>query len=263
MSCASRPLGFRRVYLLGVLTAGVLATGLVTQATRAALAPDRSDGRISKAVARFLADEHLSKAPLNEEMSRRTFTTFLKMLDPMKVYFLQTDVDEFAKQQNVLIDQIRSGNTTFAYTVFERFLQRVDDRVKTVDQLLTEKPDFTIDEEIISDPKLTTYAKDEAEGRDKWRKRIKYDLLVKKADAAGLKDNVAAATKDLRKGATSVTPERPAKSTKDAPPEERISKRYHSFAKRMHQTKAEELLERYLTALTSSFDPHTSYMSPS
>jgi len=101
MSCASRPRGFsRRVYLLGVLTAGLLATGFVTRATIAALAPDRSDGRISKAVARFLADEHLSKAPLNEEMSRRTFTTFMKMLDPMKVYFLQSDVDEFATRRS-------------------------------------------------------------------------------------------------------------------------------------------------------------------
>jgi carboxyl-terminal processing protease len=256
MSCASRPLGFsRRVYLLGLLTAGLLATGLVTQVTRAALAPDRSDGRISKAVARFLADEHLSKAPLNEEMSRRTFTTFMKMLDPMKVYFLQTDVDEFAKQQNVLADQIRSGNTTFAYTVFDRFLQRVDERVKTVDELLLQTPDYTLNEDMTTDPKLTTYAKDESEARDKWRKRIKYDLLVKKADAAGLKDDVAAAAKDPRKGT--------AKSNSAATPEEKISRRYHSFAKRMHQTKAEELLERYLTALTSSFDPHTSYMSPS
>jgi len=261
MSCASRPVGLsRRVYVLGILTAGLLATGLVTQATRAALAPDRSDGRISKAVARFLADEHLSKAPLNEEMSRRTFTTFMKMLDPMKVYFLQSDVDEFAKQQNVLADQIRSGNTTFAYTVFERFLQRVDDRVKTVDQLLLQTPDFTVDEELATDPKLTTYAKDESEARDKWRKRIKYDLLVKKADAAGLKDDVASAAKDPRKGTAKWNQDL---QKKDVPPEERISHRYHSFAKRMHQTKAEELLERYLTALTSSFDPHTSYMSPS
>jgi carboxyl-terminal processing protease len=245
------------------LTAGLLATGFVTRATIAALAPDRSDGRISKAVARFLADEHLSKAPLNEEMSRRTFTTFMKMLDPMKVYFLQSDVDEFAKQQNVLADQIRSGNTTFAYTVFERFLQRVDDRVKTVDQLLLQTPDFTVDEDMTTDPKLTTYAKDEAEARDKWRKRIKYDLLVKKADAAGLKDDVAAAAKDPHKGTANSNFEHRDLQKKEVPPEEKISRRYHSFAKRMHQTKGEELLERYLTALTSSFDPHTSYMSPS
>ena len=30
----------------------------------------------------------------------------------------------------------------------------------------------------------------------------------------------------------------------------------------MHQTDSDELLEMYLTALTTSLDPHTSYMSP-
>jgi carboxyl-terminal processing protease len=44
---------------------------------------------------------------------------------------------------------------------------------------------------------------------------------------------------------------------------EKLSRRYHSVAKRMHQTDGDELLEMYLTSMTSSFDPHTSYMSPS
>ena len=52
------------------------------------------------------------------------------------------------------------------------------------------------------------------------------------------------------------------KAKKDEP-KPRLSRRYHSFAKRMHQTDEDELLEMYLTSMTSSFDPHTSYMSPS
>lgn len=31
----------------------------------------------------------------------------------------------------------------------------------------------------------------------------------------------------------------------------------------MHQTDGDELLEMFLTSLTTSFDPHTTYMSPS
>ena len=46
-------------------------------------------------------------------------------------------------------------------------------------------------------------------------------------------------------------------------PSNRLTQRYHSFAKRMHQTDADELLEIYLNSLTTSFDPHTDYMSPS
>ena len=44
---------------------------------------------------------------------------------------------------------------------------------------------------------------------------------------------------------------------------DKISRRYHSIDKMRHQSTADDLLEIYLTSLTSSFDPHTSYMSPS
>ncbi|MFM7109433.1 MAG: carboxy terminal-processing peptidase, partial [Planctomycetaceae bacterium] len=64
-------------------------------------------------------------------------------------------------------------------------------------------------------------------------KRIKYDLLVQKMEKT------------------------PPEEAKD-----KLLRRYRSFAKRMHQMSADELLELYLSSLTSSFDPHTSFMSP-
>ena len=73
-------------------------------------------------------------------------------------------------------------------------------------------------------------------------------------------------TKDEKEGAKAqsddgpeekLTPEQEAKEGID-----RLARRYRNFAKRMHQTTNDELLEMYLTAITSSFDPHTSYMSP-
>jgi hypothetical protein len=38
--------------------------------------------------------------------------------------------------------------------------------------------------------------------------------------------------------------------------------RYQGFKRRMHQTDGEALLEMFLTALASAFDPQSSYMSP-
>ncbi len=43
----------------------------------------------------------------------------------------------------------------------------------------------------------------------------------------------------------------------------KLSKRYESIRKSWQQTDDDELLERYLTSMTSSFDPHSSYMAPS
>ena len=53
-----------------------------------------------------------------------------------------------------------------------------------IDDILSKPIDFTIDENLATDPKTTTYAKNDDEMRDKWRKRIKYDELSKLADKA-------------------------------------------------------------------------------
>ena len=88
----------------------------------------------------------------------------------------------------------------------------------------------------MTDPDTIAYAKNDAEMRDRWRKRIKYDLLEL----------------DSRKEA------RRARKRQD-----KIAKRYHQLGKRMQQTDNDELLEMYLTALTTAYDPHTTYMSAS
>jgi carboxyl-terminal processing protease len=248
----------RRITIFGAVATAVLTAGLVARHA-SALQPQREDSRIAKAVTWFLRDEHLSKQPLNATMSQRAFMTFLKTLDPMKVYFVQADIDEFAKQQNDIADNLsKKGDVTLAYTIFDRFLTRVDERVKLIDDILSKDVDLNVDEDIQTDPKVTTYATDDAGIRDKWTKRLKYDLLVKKADKAEKEDKPGKA--DAAKTDAQAADATPKKELTD---KERISRRYHSFAKRMHQTNSDELLERYLTALTSAFDPHTSYMSPS
>ncbi len=137
----------------------------------------------------------------------------------MKVYFTQADVDAFRLRQNDLSEQVKRGDITFGYTVFKTFLVRVDERVALVDTLLKQPQDFTVDEEMTVDADATTYAKSDAEVGDKWRKRIKYDLLVLKVDKG--KENPHGIT-----GQEAI---------------DKLTRRYHSFAKRMHQTDSDEL----------------------
>ena len=187
-----------------------------------------------------LPHKHLLRHPLDAEISRRCFKTYLRNLDPMKLYFYQSDIDTFAKSRDLLCEEAQQGDITFAYTVFRTLLARVDERVKTIDELLKAPQDFTVDEKMAIDKDVTVYAKTPAEAQDRWRKRIKFDLLLLKADKTDPK-------KDPFEGKT---------------PQQRLTQRYHSFAKRMHQTSSDELLEMYLTSLTTSLDPHTDYMSP-
>ena len=252
----------RRLGFVLLFTGFSLGAGLLVAAS-AELKPQPYDRLITRRIASLVAEEHLSKHALNGEISERTFLTYLKTLDPMKVYFMQSDIDEFSKQKTTLADSIKRGDVSFAYDVYSRFLQRVDQRVALIDSILAKPMDLHVDEDLMTDPKLTVYAKTDDEMRNKWRRRIKFDELAKIADKAEDAKKPAAADGKTASGADGHATSNHHAADSTGTPEERISKRYHSFAKRMHQTTPDELLERYLTAFTSSFDPHTSYMSAS
>jgi len=211
----------------------VIVAALYPLAWADPLAPGARDRITSEAVSRLL-QQHLTRHPLDNEISERCLKEFLKRLDLMKVYFYQSDVDEFMKHKDELADAIGHGDVSFAYTVFRKFLERVDERIKTVDELLPAHHDFAVDEQIVKEPESAHYPRDPAEARDLWRKRIKYELLALKAD----------------------------KKIDGKKAQDKLAQRYGSFVRRMHQIDSEDLLEMYLDSFTESFDPHTSYMSP-
>jgi carboxyl-terminal processing protease len=209
------------------------AAAAAAQQPAAAAKPGPNDRQITLAVRSYLEREHFLRRPIDDEIAKRWFSIFLEGLDPWKLHFLQSDIDGFLKRRDSLDDLVKRGDVSFAYEVFNTFLKRLDERLPLVEKLLQEPQDFTRQETIVTDRDAATWAKSEAEAEDNWRKRIKYDLLVQKMEKA--------------------SPE----EAKD-----KLLRRYRSFAKRMHQMTADELLETYLTALTSSLDPHTSFMSP-
>jgi carboxyl-terminal processing protease len=176
---------------------------------------------------------HLTQQSLDDKISERCLDTFVKELDPLKLFFYQSDLDEFKANKTLLDEGFRHGDVRFAYDVFARFLARVDERVQLAHAELDKAHDFTVDEEMIRDPKAATFPKTPEEAAERWRQRVKFDIMKE------LADDVAAdeAIKKLRK-------------------------RYLSLRNSWQQTDNEELLERYLSAMTTGFDPHSSYMAP-
>jgi len=196
--------------------------------------PSAKDRQVTLVVAQLLRREHLLNDPLDDTHSRRGLQNFLESLDRMKVYFYQNDIDEFLRHQDELDDQIKRGDIRFAYSVFHRFLECVRERLDLVNVLLEQDFDFTLDDEFITDRDDANYPADRQQAEMRWRRRIKFDLLNLKAD-----------------------------KTEGLQARERLWRRYSSIAKRWYQTDSDEILEMYLTAMTTGFDPHTTYMSAS
>jgi len=252
------------------LVIAAIVSGLLAGWCRLAWAdpapPDNWDRNIAQTFALLLRREHLSKRPFDREIYNRAVTQFVKALDPGKMYFYQSDVDGFYARQNELEKVPKNGDVSFAHEIFRICLARVDERMQMVEKLLAMPHDFSVEEDYVVDRDAAKFAKDEAEAFDRWRRRVKYDLLVQKADR--LEKEKKAAQKEAKAAPADPSPPEPAlkplspeEATKEAI--EKVRRRYEGVRKRMHQVDKEELLEMYLSALSSGFDPQTSYMSPS
>ncbi|QDT69554.1 Tail-specific protease precursor [Planctomycetes bacterium MalM25] len=250
----------RRAAKAGLLALAAVVT--VAPVLAAPAPPDRQTQTIARSVRFLLEQKHISRQAIDDTISQRCLESFLESLDPLKLYFYQSDIDEFARNRDRLDDYFRSGNVDFAHTVFARFLARLEERVETALKWVDAEHDFTVDERMVTDADSATYPRTPEEASDRWRKRVKFDLMLK----------ITETDPELAEGAPASEPLPGLKIGpgiqlgEDADLSDarvRLRKRYSSLRKRWNQTSSDELLELYVTALTSGFDPHSSYMSPS
>lgn len=208
----------------------LVATSLLAQQ----LQPRSSQtSRVARNVCEMIEANHISQKPIDDRTSAKLVDEFLKALDSQKQYFLQSDVDKFNRYRTELDDLLKAGNVDFASQVFGVYLQRLDERIAIANQLIEGPHDFTVDETIPLDYKDAAWARTTEELNERWRKRIKYDLLLMRLE-----------------------------KTDDAEAKKRLHKRYKNIRDVMSKTEPDEIVEMYLTALCMTFDPHSSYMSP-
>ncbi len=224
-----------RARLIGGLLAGALLALSLAQVGAVLGDPTATEQQIVRSVVRLLEERHLNGGPVDEEVAKEFFQNYFEELDPTKSIFLQTDIDRFADYRAKLDEQVREGDLSFAKKVFERFMLQLKERVRLVHQLVNSPHDFNVDEYVWADYEHMNWPANEAEAKERWRLRVKYELLRQKL-----------ADKPLPE------PEQ----------KEKVIRRYNSLVNRWEQTDWNDLLEIYLGALCSCYDPHTSYMSP-
>lgn len=220
-------------------------------------ARDPEEATTTQLVAKMTENFHLNQHTIDDNISSKLVDKFIKDLDPQKLYFYESDIANFNQYRKSLDDMLRKGNVDFANLVFDTFLKRVDERATIIDQLIDADHDFTLDEEIMSDADDMTWAKNKAELDERWRKRIKYNILTLKLDEKSTQKNLKEQANPQSEQTLSDMSGITIEEIRD-----RLHKRYRSVSRTMHQMERVEVLELYLSAMTQCFDPHSSYMSP-
>ncbi|MBD9499759.1 carboxy terminal-processing peptidase [Pseudomonas sp. BGr12] len=200
------------------------------------LQPDRDQVIASLNIVELLKRHHYNKPPLNDERSAKIYDSYLKTLDPARMYFTAADIDQFAPWRTQFDDFLKSGELEPGFTIYKRHLDRLKERLDFALATLNkgvDKMDFNTDESLEIDREKSPWAKDSAALDDLWRKKVKDEVLRLKI--AG-KDNKAI--------------------------QEQLTKRYKNQLMRLEQTRSEDIFQAYINAFAQTYDPHTQYLSP-
>lgn len=141
------------------------------------LNPDPSYKNIAKRVAKTLPARHLLREPMDDKMSQRAWTNYLSSLDYTRVYFTQKDIALFRTEEKLLDNMLQSGDISFAYDVFNLFMERLENRCQYVEKVLATGFDLDKKESLILRDNDSPWPLDEKEQNELWRKKIKNEYL--------------------------------------------------------------------------------------
>ncbi len=202
------------------------------------LQPLDEHSRTTAEIVSRLSQQHFQRTQirLDNKLSSVVYDRYLKELDGNRSYFIQADIDDFEQYRYRLDDAFRARRVDPAFIIFNRYQQRVEERLKylvaELDKGIT-RLDFKGHDRILIDRENAPWPKNQKELDQLWHKRLKNDVLNLKL--SGKEDEKIA---------------------------ELLHKRYTSQLNRIHQNNAEDAYRIYMNALTLSYDPHTQYFSP-
>lgn len=207
---------------------------------------------------------HYAPKPINDAYSQDVYKHYFEMVDASKRYFLQSDMDEFAKHRTKLDDYLNQGDLTFYKLTIDRLYQRVDEIDKITQDILSKPINLEEEETLILEPKLKKNATNAKELSAEWKKYIKYNILqemesltAKEEIQKEKKDSVQKFNlKDTIKLEILTPEQKRLKATEEV--KDLITDTFRRFKKRNKM----DWFTVYMNAYTEVFDPHTNYYSP-
>ncbi|MCW8855041.1 MAG: carboxy terminal-processing peptidase, partial [Gammaproteobacteria bacterium] len=202
------------------------------------LSPLGEHSKTTAEIVSRLKHQHFQRTSisLDNDLSATVYDRYLQELDKDRSYFLASDIKEFEPYKLRLDDAFKTGNLEPAFLIFNRYHQRLIERLNFLIAELDkgiETLDFSKNELLLIDRKDQPWISSIEEMNQLWKKRLKNDVL-----------NLKLTDKETQKI------------------QETLSKRYNNQLTRLMQTKSEDAYRIYMNALTLSYDPHTQYFSP-
>jgi carboxyl-terminal processing protease len=200
------------------------------------LAPAADYADTTRSIIQQLRRNHYSEINFNDAFSGSMLDSYIKTLDGGRIYFTRADIDEFEQYRTTLDDLLLAGDIAAGYLIYNRYQRRLIERlVYSIERVEDEQNefDFTVDEYMVLDRSEVPWPADYAALENLWRQQVKSSVLSLK-----LTDKEIPEVREL------------------------LSKRFRSQLSQVLKTNGLDVYQRYMDAMTMTFDPHTQYYAP-
>jgi carboxyl-terminal processing protease len=178
--------------------------------------------------------EHYSGHKFDKKMSKRVILNFIKFLDPAKMFFQKSEVEQIVDSQSPKLGiNIIKAKCDGIERIYAKYSERIEEHHNFFLKEIQKKQDFSKKEFFILNRKSLDFAQDNQEIKSRWLKKIKYYILQFKKNEKDHKKIV-----------------------------EKLKKNQMLFYKRHQKESSIDILRYFLQAFSSSLGPHTTYMPP-
>jgi carboxyl-terminal processing protease len=219
----------------------------------------------------FVLDKwHYETQDINDEFSIGVYEDFIDAMDPIKRYFLTSDIEEFSVYTTQIDDQIKAKDLSFFNLVYSRLMERMEEGEATFHEVLEVPFDYYKQESINVDYENTSYASSKKELEERWRLQLKFSTISTYHDLIndnGIPDELGSqyntdqeeagddmTTKESDKPLTKSEIEEKSRATTLASLEE-----YFEFIDDLNRN---DYFAIFLNVIVKKFDPHTDYFAP-
>ncbi len=228
---------------------------LLVAAFTAAVLPEQTppgdkESVIIQTMMRNLERYHYQPMSIDDDFSGRMYNYYLNDVDGARLFFTQQDLEVFNKHKTQIDDQVQAGSYDFFDLVQERWISALDKTEGWYKAILAQP--FNLDQggDVVIPGDDAPWKADDKELRQYWHDYMKRDVLNqiinKQAENEENEDlQVKPGVKELEEAAR-----------------EKLLERYDDWFERMRKSKLSIRRSQYLNALTSMFDPHTTYYRP-
>jgi carboxyl-terminal processing protease len=200
---------------------------------------------------------HYNPAAIDDAFSKGVYKDYLNALDPSKRFFLQSDIDEFAKYETKIDDFIREKDLTFFDLTYACLMKRMDESKSYYKEALANPFDYQKDENFNTDYETMPYSKNVQELKERWRLQLKLSALSSLVEKQKLEEDKLK-NKEAIKKSEPKTFQQLEKETRESTLNS-LNDNFNFIA----DLNREDWFSVYVNAIASRFDPHTSYMAPS